>query len=220
MRDIEAAAIPVSFKLNGQSVSLLAPPLKRLLDVLRHDLGLVGTKNGCGEGDCGSCTVLIDGLPVVSCLVPIVQVDGATVRTVESLAESGRLHPLQQALADTGGAQCGGCLGGFQMAACGYLESAGCLEPADCLESAGHRESASVLESVDNFASRGVVASRSVDESHPTRDAQPDGSVLGDARLPNVEEAELRRAVAGVLCRCTGYQRMIEALRQVASGGG
>ncbi|MEY4180101.1 MAG: Carbon-monoxide dehydrogenase (acceptor),(2Fe-2S)-binding protein [Planctomycetota bacterium] len=165
MMDIETAAVRVSFELNGQPVSIQSPPLKRLLDVLRHDLGLMGTKNGCGEGDCGSCTVLIDGLPVVSCLVPIVQVDGAKVRTVESLAEPGRLHPLQEALAETGGAQCGGCLSGFQMAACGYLES------------------------------------------------------LGDAKTPADDDTELRRAVAGVLCRCTGYQRMIEAMRRVVAGG-
>lgn len=192
MMDVETAVPRFSFELNGKQVAIEVPPLKRLLDVLRHDLGLMGTKNGCGEGDCGACTVLIDGQPVVSCLVPVVQVDGARVRTVESLSETARLHPLQTAIVEAGAAQCGGCLSGFQMAACGYLESRGCLKPPF-----------------------GVADAACPDASHG-------GSLSADAECADAEcaDAELRRAVAGVLCRCTGYQRMIEAMRRVAAEGG
>jgi len=100
--------------LNGKRLHLDAHPLKRLLDVLREDCGLTGTKEGCGEGECGACTVLIDGLPVNSCLVPVAHVAGARVITIEGL--NGR-HPLQRAFVEHGGAQCGICTPGMIMAA-------------------------------------------------------------------------------------------------------
>ncbi len=102
------------FVLNGRRARVDAPPMKRLLDVLREDCGLTGTKEGCGEGECGACTVLIDGAAVDSCLVPIAQVAGADVVTIEGLDA---LHPLQEAFVSEGGAQCGICTPGMIMAA-------------------------------------------------------------------------------------------------------
>ena len=102
------------FTLNGKRASVSAHPMKRLLDVLREDCRLTGTKEGCGEGECGACTVLIDGTPANSCLVPLVQVDRARVTTIEGL--SGR-HPLQRAFVEHGGAQCGICTPGMILAA-------------------------------------------------------------------------------------------------------
>ena len=105
---------PVAFTVNGRLVAVDRPPLARLLDVLREDLHLTGTKEGCGEGECGACTVLLDGLPVCSCLVPLGQVRGAEVVTIEGLGAS---HPLQRAFVVEGGAQCGMCTPGMIMAA-------------------------------------------------------------------------------------------------------
>ena len=102
------------FTLNGEPKELEAHPLRRLLDVLREDLGLTGTKEGCGEGECGACTVLIDGAPVCACLVPVAHAEGADVRTIEGL---GGEHPLQVAFTEHGGAQCGICTPGMIMAA-------------------------------------------------------------------------------------------------------
>ena len=108
-------AIPaISFTLNGKRVRIAAHPMKRLLDVLREDCHLTGTKEGCGEGECGACTVLIDRLPVNACLVPFAQVDSARVTTIEGL---GGRHPLQRAFVALGGAQCGICTPGMIMAA-------------------------------------------------------------------------------------------------------
>ncbi len=100
--------------LNGKTKRLDAHPLKRLLDVLREDCGLTGTKEGCGEGECGACTVLVDGVPVNSCLVPLAHVEGARVTTIEGLRPR---HPLQRAFVEHGGAQCGICTPGMIMAA-------------------------------------------------------------------------------------------------------
>ncbi len=150
----------IRFTLNGRPVEVAAPPMQRLLDVLRETCGLTGTKNGCGEGDCGACTVMVDGAAVVSCLVPVVQVEGADVRTVESLAPGDRPHPLQQTFLQHGGTQCGSCAPGFLMAACSHLESGG-----------------------------------------------------------KTDEAALREALAGVLCRCTGYHRIIESVQEAAREG-
>jgi carbon-monoxide dehydrogenase small subunit len=107
----------ISFTVNGEQRTVHSPPLKRLLDVLREDLRLTGTKEGCGEGECGSCSVSMNGELVNSCLVPVLQAEGATIETVEGLAPKGTLHPLQQAFLQCGGAQCGICTPGMLMAA-------------------------------------------------------------------------------------------------------
>lgn len=104
-------------EINGEPHTVSVPPMKRLLDVLRDDLHLTGTKEGCGEGECGSCSVRMNGELVNSCLVPVLQADGCAVETVEGLARDGRMHPLQQAFLACGGAQCGICTPGMLMAA-------------------------------------------------------------------------------------------------------
>ena len=151
------------FVVNGEGVEVEAPGMRRLLDVLREDLALTGTKEGCGEGECGACTVLIDGAPVDSCLVPVCQVDGTTIATVEGLAEVSPeglvLDGLQQAFLDAGGAQCGICTPGILMAARSYLDAGG-----------------------------------------------------------GTDEAAIREAIAGNLCRCTGYTKIVEAIA-IAAGG-
>ncbi|MDE3188510.1 MAG: (2Fe-2S)-binding protein [Acidobacteriota bacterium] len=107
----------IEMTINGEKRTVQAPPMKRLLDVLREDLHLTGTKEGCGEGECGSCSVRMNGELVNSCLVPVLQAEGASIQTVEGLASNGKLHPLQQAFLDCGGAQCGICTPGMLMAA-------------------------------------------------------------------------------------------------------
>jgi len=154
-----------AFRVNGQAVEVDAPGMRRLLDVLREDLGLTGTKEGCGEGECGACTVLLEGDPVDSCLVPICQVAGARVETVEGLAQPSPegvvLDPLQAAFLEAGGAQCGICTPGMLMAARSYLDAGG----------------------------------------GPDEDA-------------------IREAIAGNLCRCTGYTKIVEAIAIAAGGAG
>jgi carbon-monoxide dehydrogenase small subunit len=152
------------FLVNGSPVELEAPGMRRLLDVLREDLGLTGTKEGCGEGECGACSVILDGEVVDSCLVPASQVDGRIVRTVEGLAartpDGARLDDLQQAFLVAGGAQCGICTPGMLMAARVYLDAGG----------------------------------------GPDEDA-------------------IREAIAGNLCRCTGYTKIVEAIALAAERG-
>jgi aerobic-type carbon monoxide dehydrogenase small subunit (CoxS/CutS family) len=109
------------FVLNGQARSLDVHPLRRLLDVLREDCGLTGTKEGCGEGECGACTVLVDGEPVVSCLVPVAQVEDCELTTIEGL---GGAHPLQRTILAEVGAQCGICTPGVVLAALPLVEAA------------------------------------------------------------------------------------------------
>ena len=151
----------IQFTVNATAVEVDVPGMRRLLDVLREELGLTGTKEGCGEGECGACTVLLDGVPVDSCLVPVCQVDGATVSTVEGLAPNERtLGALQTAFLETGGAQCGICTPGMLMAARAYLDAGG----------------------------------------GPDDDA-------------------IRAAIAGNLCRCTGYTKIVEAIARAATGG-
>jgi carbon-monoxide dehydrogenase small subunit len=145
------------FTVNGDEVELRAPGMRRLLDALREDLGLTGTKEGCGEGECGACSVLLDGEVVDSCLVPLCQVDGGDVETVEGLAREGRLNELQAAFLETGGAQCGICTPGMLMAGEAFLASG----------------------------------------ATPSEDA-------------------IREAIAGNLCRCTGYTKIIEAIALAA----
>lgn len=144
--------------VNGDDVSLDVPGMRRLLDALREDLGLTGTKEGCGEGECGACSVLVDGAVVDACLIPVCQVEGASVLTVEGLAPAGQLDVLQRAFLERGGAQCGICTPGMLMAARAYLDAGG--QPAD---------------------------------------------------------EDIREAIAGNLCRCTGYTKIIDAIGQAAS---
>ncbi|MCY7418787.1 MAG: 2Fe-2S iron-sulfur cluster binding domain-containing protein, partial [Chloroflexi bacterium] len=108
----------IRLRVNGEPVEFEVPGMRRLLDALREDLGLTGTKEGCGEGECGACSVILDGQVVDACLVPMCQVDGSDVRTVEGLSDAtGPLSPLQQAFLELGGAQCGICTPGMLMAA-------------------------------------------------------------------------------------------------------
>jgi carbon-monoxide dehydrogenase small subunit len=151
------------FTVNTEPVELQVPGMRRLLDVLREDLALTGTKEGCGEGECGACTVLLDGAPVDACLVPVCQVEGAVVETVEGIAAgtpgtAPALDPLQQAFLETGGAQCGICTPGMLMAGRAYLAAGG----------------------------------------GPDDDA-------------------IREAIAGNLCRCTGYTKIVEAIALAAT---
>ena len=106
----------VQLTVNGKPQRLDIPPMKRLLDMLRHDLGLTGTKEGCGEGECGACAVLLDGELVNSCLVPALQVNGSSVCTIEVVSTEGQLHPIQQCFLERGGAQCGICTPGMILA--------------------------------------------------------------------------------------------------------
>jgi carbon-monoxide dehydrogenase small subunit len=112
----------IEFKVNGESHKLDVFPMSRLLDVLREELRLTGTKEGCGEGECGACTVILNGQIVNSCLVPVVQVAGAEIATIEGVAEGDQLHAVQQAFIDHGGAQCGICTPGMILAAIDLLE--------------------------------------------------------------------------------------------------
>ena len=119
--------VRVALNVNGESREALVPVHKTLLEVLREDLGLTGTKHGCELGECGTCTVLVDGEPVLSCLALPVEIEGAHITTVEGMAEGGRLHPLQQAFVELGAAQCGYCTPGMLLTAMALL--AGRLSP-------------------------------------------------------------------------------------------
>ncbi len=110
------------FRLNGRDLTVETPPGRRLLDLLREDLGLTGTKEGCGEGECGACTVLVDGKPRLACLTAAIHVEGKDVLTIEGLAATGKLHPLQEAFIATAGVQCGFCTPGLIMAAYALLQ--------------------------------------------------------------------------------------------------
>ena len=146
----------VSFTVNGKDHEVVAQPMKRLLDVLRDDLALTGVKEGCGEGECGACTVVMDGLLVLSCLVPVCQVEGKHITTIEGLAASGHLHTVQKAFLENGGAQCGICTPGMILSAAHYLD-------------------------------------------HPD------------------EALDIREALAGNQCRCTGYTRIFESIKAASS---
>src|SRR5712672_1753782 len=145
--------IHLALKVNGEPVEVAFAPYKTLLEVLREDLSLCGTKHGCELGECGACAVLLDGQPVLSCLVLGVECEGREVLTVEGLVTDGRLHPLQHAFADLGAAQCGYCTPGFLVTAKALLD----------------------------------------EHPHPTRD-------------------QIKHALSGNLCRCTGYQQIFEAV--------
>ncbi len=122
MSDAATPKTKIQCTVNGQPASLLAYPMERLLDVLREQLHLTGTKEGCGEGECGACTVFINGEIVNSCLVPVAQVEGASITTIEGIASENQLHAVQQAFIDFGGAQCGICTPGMVMAAVDLLK--------------------------------------------------------------------------------------------------
>jgi aerobic-type carbon monoxide dehydrogenase small subunit (CoxS/CutS family) len=152
--------VHIALKVNNEPVEVSFAPYKTLLEVLREDLNLCGTKHGCELGECGACAVLLDDLPVLSCLVLAVECEGRHVVTIEGLMTDGRLHPLQEAFADLGAAQCGYCTPGFLITAKALLDK----------------------------------------NSHPTRD-------------------QIREALAGNLCRCTGYLQIFEAVEAAIQSG-
>ena len=122
----------LSLTVNGGATSVETHPAKRLLDVLREECGLTGTKEGCGEGECGACTVLLDGRPVMSCLVPACQAAGRAVTTIEGLAPAAdRLHPMQEAFARDGGSQCGICTPGMILAAVAWARDRASASPSE-----------------------------------------------------------------------------------------
>jgi carbon-monoxide dehydrogenase small subunit len=147
----------IRFTVNGELVEAAVAQNQTLMQFLREDLGLTGTKHGCGLGDCGACTVILDGKAVNSCLVLTIQANGSEVLTIEGLAENGKLHPLQQAFVDKGAIQCGFCTPGMILSAKALLEE-----------------------------------------------------------KPNPTELEIRTALSGNLCRCTGYQKIVEAIDEAA----
>jgi aerobic carbon-monoxide dehydrogenase small subunit len=112
----------ITFTINGENKTIEVPPMKRLLDVLREDLHLTGTKEGCGEGECGACSVLLNGELVNSCLIPVLQADGTEITTIEGLGHDERMHPIQQCFLENGGAQCGICTPGMILATHHLLE--------------------------------------------------------------------------------------------------
>lgn len=153
----------IRLTLNSEGMDVSFAPYKTLLEVLREDLGHIGTKHGCELGECGACAVLVNGKPVLSCLLLALECDGKNVLTVEGLCAEGKLHPLQEAFADLGAAQCGYCTPGILVTAKALLDA----------------------------------------NAHPTRD-------------------QIREALSGNLCRCTGYQQIFEAVEEaivrIASG--
>ena len=128
------AKCQILFTVNGEARKVLAHPMERLLDVLRNDLALKGTKEGCGEGECGSCSVLLDGMLVNSCLVPVVQATGASIVTIEGMSAQALMIPLQEAFLECGGTQCGMCTPGMILAAVHLLEKTPEPAPADIRE--------------------------------------------------------------------------------------
>ena len=153
-----ADPIEVRCRVNGAEQVMTGYPMDRLLDVLRHGLGLTGTKEGCGEGECGACSVLVDGQLVNSCLLPLAQVAGTSITTIEGVAADGHLDAVQRAFIAHGGAQCGICTPGMILAAKTLL-----------------------------------------------------------ARTPHPSEIEVREALAGNLCRCTGYMRIFQAVLEACA---
>jgi aerobic-type carbon monoxide dehydrogenase small subunit (CoxS/CutS family) len=147
----------LTLRINGDEIPVLVPVHKSLLEVLREDLGLTGTKHGCELGECGTCTVLVDGQPQLSCLLLPIQLEGREVTTVEGLRETAQLHPLQQAFVELGAAQCGYCTPGMLLAARALLDV-----------------------------------------------------------NPRPSQGEIREALAGNLCRCTGYAKIVEAVQLAA----
>ena len=120
--DTSGSGTTYRFTLNGEPREMAVPGMRRLLDVVREDLGLTGTKEGCGEGECGACTVWMDGIAVLACLVPASRAHGAHITTIEGLAAESGLHPVQQAFVDAGAVQCGYCTPGFIMSGANLLD--------------------------------------------------------------------------------------------------
>ena len=146
--------ILIEFTINGEKRKVQTTPSKRLLDLIRDDLHLTGTKEGCGKGECGACTVILNGELVASCLILAPQVDGAQIMTIEGLSREGELHPIQQAFIETGAVQCGFCIPGMILAAKKILDN----------------------------------------------NLHPDGN-------------EIKRGISGNICRCTGYQKIFDAIK-------
>ena len=151
--------VTVNFKVNGRDRSALVEPRTSLLDVIREDLGLTGAKEGCGKGECGACTVIMDGDAVPSCLVLAAGVEGKEIITIEGIVDNGRLHPLQEAFVRYHASQCGFCSPGMILTAKAFLD-----------------------------------------------------------RNPTPSEAQIRDVMMSNLCRCTGYEKIIEAIMAVANG--
>ena len=147
----------INLTVNGENFEFAVPPNRTLADALRYDLGFTGVKKGCEIGDCGACTVLMDGTPVFSCLTLAVEADGHDILTIEGVADGLELHPIQKAFVEIGAIQCGFCTPGMVLNAYALLK-----------------------------------------------------------RNPNPTEAEVRRAISGNLCRCTGYQKIVEAILTAA----
>ncbi len=156
---MEPKTYPLTMTVNGAEVTVEIEADELLVDVLRDRLGLIGTKVGCNEGECGACTVIMDGEPVLSCLTPALRAEGLEITTIEGLSDGEVLHPLQQAFVEHGAVQCGYCTPGFIMSAKALLDR----------------------------------------NPHPSRD-------------------EIKEAIAGNLCRCTGYVKIMEAIEAVAQG--
>jgi carbon-monoxide dehydrogenase small subunit len=150
----------LTLTVNGEKVALEIPPHRTLLDLIRNDLGLTGTKEGCGNGECGACTVLMDGQPVNACLVLALQAQGKEITTIEGLSRGGRLHSIQEAFISQGAIQCGFCTPGMVLSVKALLD-----------------------------------------------------------RNPRPEEREIRETLSGNLCRCTGYQKIVEAVLSLRDGG-
>jgi aerobic-type carbon monoxide dehydrogenase small subunit (CoxS/CutS family) len=153
----QAVKTRLNLTVNGEEQQVLVNPAKTLLEILREDLTLTGTKHGCELGECGACTVMRDGQPILSCMVLALECEGSLIETVEGMAVNGQLHPLQTAFAEHGGLQCGYCTPGMLITAKALLET----------------------------------------ESEPTR-------------------PQIREALSGNLCRCTGYQQIIESVEKAA----
>jgi carbon-monoxide dehydrogenase small subunit len=151
---VKMKKVKIKFYLNGKVVTLTTNPNRRLIDLLREDLNLTGTKEGCAIGECGACTVIIDGKTANSCLVLAVQINGCKITTIEGIASNGRLHPLQENFMKHGAIQCGFCTPGMVLSAYALLQE-----------------------------------------------------------IPNPSEDEIKEAIAGNLCRCTGYKQIIKAVK-------
>jgi aerobic-type carbon monoxide dehydrogenase small subunit (CoxS/CutS family) len=158
---MEPKTYPLTMTVNGQQVNIEVEADELLVDVLRDRLGLTGTKIGCNEGECGACTVIMDGEAVLSCLIPALRAEGRQLLTIEGLSDGQALHPLQQAFVEHGAVQCGYCIPGFVLSA---------------------------------------------------------KALLDRNREPN--RTEIKEAIAGNLCRCTGYVKIIEAIEAVAGSEG